>query len=409
MTFNYLNLVGNAELIKQLNYAMIYRLIVQQAPISRIQLAEISQLAPASITKITRQFLKNKLIKEIDTQQSTGGRPAVSIEAKFTHYQTIAVQLSRSHVIVELYDLGANCLASKTYPLTDFTEKLAQKYLITLIEQFIQEHSKKIKNLIAISVVMPGLIDSVHGIVRYTPHIQVKEWPLADVLHKQFNVSIFVGNDIQSLALAESYFGTTQNVDDSILIRVHHGVGSGVIVNQQLLTNHNQSACEVGHIQVDALGDRCHCGNFGCLENRVVNRAIENRAKQMIAQGYPTKLTIGECNIANICACANQGDELAIKLVKDAGENLGRAAAIMVNIFNPQRIVLAGELIKSPEILLSAVNSALKTQSLEGLRKNLTITCSTLNDRSAIGAFALVQQALFNGSLLITLFDSNEV
>ncbi|OCG05247.1 ROK family protein [Gilliamella sp. wkB112] len=409
MTFNYLNLVGNAELIKQLNYAMIYRLIVQQAPISRIQLAEISQLAPASITKITRQFLKNKLIKEIDTQQSTGGRPAVSIEAKFTHYQTIAVQLSRSHVIVELYDLGANCLVSKTYPLTDFTEKLAQKYLITLIEQFIQEHSKKIKNLIAISVVMPGLIDSVHGIVRYTPHIQVKEWPLADVLQKQFNVSIFVGNDIQSLALAESYFGTTQNVDDSILIRVHHGVGSGVIVNQQLLTNHNQSACEVGHIQVDALGDRCHCGNFGCLENRVVNRAIENRAKQMIEQGYLTKLTIAECNIANICACANQGDELAIKLVKDAGENLGRAVAIMVNIFNPQRIVLAGELIKSQEILLTAVNSALKTQSLEGLRKNLTITCSVLDDRSAIGAFALVQQALFNGSLLITLFDSNEV
>ena len=79
----------------------------------------------------------------------------------------------------------------------------------------------------------------------------------------------------------------------------------------------------------------------------------------------------------------------------------------MVNIFNPQRIVLAGELIKSPEILLSAVNSALNTQSLEGLRKNLTITCSTLDDRSAIGAFALVQQALFNGSLLMTLFDDN--
>ncbi|OCG27892.1 transcriptional regulator [Gilliamella sp. wkB108] len=409
MTFNYLNLVGNAELIKQLNYAMIYRLIVQQAPISRIQLAEISHLAPASITKITRQLLKNKLIKEVDAQQSTGGRPAVSIVAKFTHYQTIAVQLSRSHVIVELYDLGANCLVSKTYPLTDFTEKLAQKYLITLIEQFIQEYSKKIKELIAISVVMPGLVDSVHGIVRYTPHIQVKEWHLAEALQKQFKTSIFIGNDIQSLALAESYFGTTQDVDDSILIRVHQGVGSGVIVNQQLLTNHNQSACEVGHIQVDALGDRCHCGNFGCLENRVVNRAIENRAKQMIEQGYPTKLTIESCNIANICQCANQGDDLAVKLIKDSGENIGRAVAIMVNIFNPQRIVLAGELIKSQEILLRAVNNALNTQSLEGLRKNLTITCSTLNDRSAIGAFALVQQALFNGSLLMTMFEDNAI
>ncbi|MCX8650165.1 ROK family protein [Gilliamella sp. B2776] len=406
MTFNYLNLVGNADLIKQLNYAMIYRLIVQHAPISRIQLAEISHLAPASITKITRQLIKKKLIREVDAQQSTGGRPAVSIEAKFNYYQTIAVQLSRSHVTIELYDIGGNCLASSVCPLTHFTQEFTQKYLIGLIEQFIQDNSKRIKNLIAISVVLPGLIDSVHGIVRYTPHIQVKEWSLAEELQKQFNVSIFLGNDIQSLALAESYFGTTQNVDDSILIRVHRGVGSGVIVNQQLLTNHNQSGCEVGHIQVDALGDRCHCGNFGCLENRVVNDAIEHRAKQMIEQGYPTRLSRDECNIANICHYANQGDELAIKLVKDAGENLGRAVAMMVNIFNPQRIVLAGELTKSPEVLLNAVNSALNAQSLEELRKNLTINCSSLDDRSAIGAFALVQQALFNGSLLMLLLEN---
>ena len=406
MTFNYLHLVGNAELIKQLNYAMIYRLIVQQAPISRIQLAEISQLAPASITKITRQLLKKNLIKEVDAQQSTGGRPAVSIQAKFGYYQTIAIQLSRSHVTIELYDLGANSLAFEVYPLTTFTEQLAQEYLIALIKQFIEKNNKKVKHLVAISVVLPGLIDSVRGIIRYTPHIQVKAWPLADVLRDQFNVSIFIGNDIQSLALAESYFGSTQDVDDSILIRVHRGVGSGVIINQQLLTNHNQTACEVGHIQIDALGERCHCGNFGCLENRVVHKAIEARAKQMIEQGYPTKLSLDNMNISNICKYANQGDELALKLVKDAGENLGRAVAIMVNIFNPQRIVLAGELTKSPDVLLNAVTSALNAQSLEELRNNLTINCSTLNDRSAIGAFALVQQALFNGSLLMTLLET---
>ncbi|KFA58388.1 transcriptional regulator [Gilliamella sp. wkB18] len=408
MSFNYLHLVGNAELIKQLNYAMIYRLIVQQAPISRIQLAEISQLAPASITKITRQLIKNELIKEVNTQQSTGGRPAVSIQAKFSHYQAIGIQLSRSHVTIELYDLGANSLALEIHPLTTFEQKLAQEYLIGLIEQFIQKKGKQIKHLVAISVVLPGLIDSVRGIIRYMPHIQVNAWYLAEILQKQFNVSIFLGNDIQSLALAESYFGSTQGVDDSILIRVHRGVGSGVIVNQQLLTNHNQSACEVGHIQVDPLGERCHCGNFGCLENRVVNKAIEHRARLMIKQGYVSKLTVEHCDINHICRHANQGDALAIKLIKDAGENLGRAIAIMVNIFNPQRIVLAGELTKSPEILLNAVTSSLNTQSLEELRKNLTITCSSLNDRSAIGAFALVQQALFNGSLLMALLDDKE-
>jgi len=406
MALNYLNLVGNAELVKQLNYAMIYRLIIQQSPISRIQLAETSQLAPASITKITRQLLKKKLIKEVDTQQSTGGRPAVSIEAKFENYQSVAIQLSRTHITLELYDLGGHSLVLKRYPLTDFTQRLAQNYLINLIELFCNEHNKKIKNLIAISVVMPGVIDSVNGIVRYTPHISVNNWALANILQQKFNVSIFVGNDVQSLALAESYFGSTQNVQDSILIRVHRGVGSGVIVNQQLLMNHNQSASEVGHIQVDPLGRRCHCGNFGCLENQVVNTEIENRARLLIEQGYPSKLAVDKCNIVTICQLANQGDELAEKLIKNAGEHLGKAVAIMVNIFNPQCIVLAGEITKSPEILLNAVNSALYSQSLQQLRENLSLNCSSLNDCSAIGAFALVQQALFSGSLLMTIFES---
>lgn len=405
MALNYLNLVGNAELMKQLNYAMIYRLIVQQSPISRIQLADISQLAPASITKITRQLLNTKLIKEVDIQQSTGGRPAVSIVAKFDYYQAISIQLSRSHVMIELYNLGAKTLASKRFPLNDFSQQQTQNYLISLIELFCLEQQKKIKNLIAISVVMPGVIDSVKGIVRYTPHIDVNNWALAEILTEKFSVPIFIGNDVQSLALAESYFGTTQSVDDSILVRVHRGIGSGVIINQQLLMNHNQSACEVGHIQVNQLGERCHCGNFGCLENQVINVEIEKRARLLLEQGYKSKLTPSKCDILTICQLANQGDELAEKLIRSAGEHLGRAVAIMVNIFNPQCIVLAGELTKSPEILLNAVNNALNSQSLKQLRENLLLKCSSLDDRSAIGAFALVQQALFDGSLLMKLLD----
>lgn len=405
MALNYLNLVGNAELMKQLNYAMIYRLIVQQSPISRIQLADISQLAPASITKITRQLLNTKLIKEVDIQQSTGGRPAVSIVAKFDYYQAISIQLSRSHVMIELYNLGAKTLASKRFPLNDFSQQQTQNYLISLIELFCLEQQKKIKNLIAISVVMPGVIDSVKGIVRYTPHIDVNNWALAEILTEKFSVPIFIGNDVQSLALAESYFGTTLSVDDSILVRVHRGIGSGVIINQQLLMNHNQSACEVGHIQVNQLGERCHCGNFGCLENQVINVEIEKRARLLLEQGYKSKLTPSKCDILTICQLANQGDELAEKLIRSAGEHLGRAVAIMVNIFNPQCIVLAGELTKSPEILLNAVNNALNSQSLKQLRENLLLKCSSLDDRSAIGAFALVQQALFDGSLLMKLLD----
>ena len=129
------------------------------------------------------------------------------------------------------------------------------------------------------------------------------------------------------------------------------------------------------------------------------------RQRLLLEQGYKSKLTPSKCDILTICQLANQGDELAEKLIRSAGEHLGRAVAIMVNIFNPQCIVLAGELTKSPEILLNAVNNALNSQSLKQLRENLLLKCSSLDDRSAIGAFALVQQALFDGSLLMKLLD----
>ncbi|WP_392566166.1 ROK family protein [Utexia brackfieldae] len=407
MALNYLNVVGNTELVKQLNYAMIYRLIAQHSPISRIQLAEISHLAPASITKITKQLLKNNLIKEVDAQQSTGGRPAVSIIVQTSLFQTIAIQFSRTDITIELYDLDGKSSISETYPLSDFTQRLAENYLLTIIDNFIQHHQTKIKKLIAIAIVMPGLIDAEKGVIKYTPHIKVNDWQISQSINKKFATPCFIGNDVQSLALAESYFGSTQDTNDSILIRVHHGIGSGVIINQQLFVNYNQSMGEIGHIHVDPLGERCHCGNFGCLENSVINCSIESRAKRLIEQGYNTLLTLEQCHIKHICQFAQQGDKLCTDLIRQAGKDLGYAVAMLINLFNPQKIVIAGEISKSDQILFPAIQSVLDSQALKVFRDSVKLSSSTLNDCSAIGAFALVQQAMFSGRLLMDLLSDH--
>ena len=103
---------GNVDLVKQLNGAAVYRLIDQQAPISRIQVAEMSQLAPASVTKITRQLLERGLIKEVAQQASTGGRRAISLETEVTPFHSVAVRLGRDYIQISLYDLGAFSLVT---------------------------------------------------------------------------------------------------------------------------------------------------------------------------------------------------------------------------------------------------------------------------------------------------------
>ncbi|WP_226569152.1 DNA-binding transcriptional regulator NagC [Mangrovibacter yixingensis] len=398
--------IGNVDLVKQLNSAAVYRLIDQAGPISRIQIAELSHLAPASVTKITRQLLERGLIKEVDQQASTGGRRAISIITETRLFQAIGVRLGRHDATLTLFDLSARTLAEEHFSLPERTQETLQEALLKSLATFISNNQRKIRELIAISVILPGLVEPETGVVRYMPHIPVNEWPLVSVLEKKFNITCFVGHDIRSLALAEHYFGATRDCDDAILVRVHRGTGAGIISNGQIFIGRNGNVGEIGHIQVDPLGERCHCGNFGCLETIAANAAIESRVRQRLEQGYPSRLTVDDCNIASICKAANKGDTLATEVIEHVGRQLGKAIAIAINLFNPQKVVIAGELVEAEKVLMPVIQGCINTQALNAFRTKLPVVRSQLNDRSAIGAFALVKRAMLNGALLQRLLEN---
>ncbi|MBC3215514.1 DNA-binding transcriptional regulator NagC [Serratia fonticola] len=398
--------IGNVDLVKQLNGAAVYRLIDQQGPISRIQIAELSQLAPASVTKITRQLLERGLIKEVDQQASTGGRRAISIVSETRNFHTVAVRLGRHDATITLYDMSGKSLGEEHYPLPERTQETLENALLNAIAQFIESYQRKLRELIAIAVILPGLVDPALGVVRYMPHISVDNWALVESLQQRFNVTSFVGHDIRSLALAEHYFGATRDCEDSILVRLHRGTGAGIIVNGKIFLGNNGNVGEIGHIQIDPLGERCHCGNFGCLETVAANAAIEQRVRHLLSQGYPSKMTLDDCSIAAICKAANRGDLLASEVIEHVGRYLGKAVAIAINLFNPQKVVIAGEITEADNVLLPAIQSCINTQVLKDFRRNLPVVTSELNHRSAIGAFALAKRAMLNGVLLQRLLES---
>lgn len=392
--------IGNIDLVKQLNSAVVYRLIDQQGPISRIKIAEISQLAPASVTKITRQLIERGLIKEVEQQASTGGRRAISIISESQGFHTVAIRLGRQDTTVALFDLGGQQLAEQHYPLPEDNLPGLENALFSAIDHFLNQYRDVIQELIAISVILPGLVDPDLGIVRFMPHLGDVQWPLVKNLTRRFNTASFVGHDIRSLALAEHYFGASQDCADSLLVRIHRGTGAGIIVNGNIFLGCNGNVGEIGHIQVDPLGERCFCGNFGCLETIASNNAIIQRAKTLLAKGYASTLHGTECRISDICDAAAQGDELALDLINEVGRQLGKVLALCINLLNPQKIVLAGELTAAEEILFPVIQRCIDSQSLNDFRRNLPIVRSQLDNRSAIGAFALAKRAMLNGLLL---------
>nr|WP_158118534.1 ROK family protein [Vibrio cidicii] len=393
--------IGNVDLVKQLNSAAVYRLIDQQGPISRIQVADVSQLAPASVTKITRQLLERGLIKEVAQQASTGGRRAISLTTEVKPFHSVAVRLGRDYVQFCLYDLGGTELAKDQHDLRYKNQSDLIEGLIALLKDFINSCQDRIDQLIAIGITLPGLVNPTTGVVEYMPNTDIDNLALGEIVREKFGIECFVGNDVRGMALAEHYFGASQDCQDSILVSVHRGTGSGIIVNGQVFLGFNRNVGEIGHIQIDPLGEQCQCGNFGCLETVASNPAIVQRVKKLLAQGYESSLAeVEPITIQDVCTHALQGDELAKQSLVRVGNQLGKAIAITVNLFNPQKIVIAGDITAAQEILFPAIQRNVENQSLKTFHSGLPIVASLIDKQPTMGAFAMIKRAMLNGVLL---------
>lgn len=371
--------IGNVDLVKQLNSAAVYRLIDQQGPISRIQVADVSQLAPASVTKITRQLLERGLIKEVAQQASTGGRRAISLTTEVKPFHSVAVRLGRDYVQFCLYDLGGAALAQDQHDFRYTNQSDLQQGLTALLKDFISRSQDKIDQLIAIGITLPGLVNPTTGVVEYMPNTDIDKLALGEIIREKFGIECFVGNDVRGMALAEHYFGASQDCQDSILVSVHRGTGAGIIVNGQVFLGFNRNVGEIGHIQIDPLGEQCQCGNFGCLETVAANPAIIQRVKKLIAQGYESSLAkLDHITIQDVCNHALEGDELAQQSLVRVGNQLGKAIAITINLFNPQKIVIAGDITAAKDIVFPAIQRNVENQSLKTFHNQLPIVAAQI-------------------------------
>ncbi|MDH2927596.1 ROK family protein [Lonepinella koalarum] len=398
-----INQIVNVDLVKQMNSAVVYKLIDQQAPISRIRISELSQLAPASVTKITRALLARGLIKEVDQQESTGGRRATSIVAEQKAFRTLLIHLGREEIVFAMMDLSAKLLTYQHFNLPD-VQNLPQleDFLLAQLDKFMVDNANKSSELIAIGITVTGFVNGKNNLIENLPYFELAEpWDLVQRLEQRFNLPSYIGQDVRSLALAEHYFGVTKDCYDSLLLRIHRGVGAGIVINHEVFQGYRNNVGEIGHIQVDPLGKRCLCGNVGCLETVVSNDAIENKMQQMLEDGYQSKwLSLESHDIEAICKASNKHDAVATELIEHVGVQIGRVLAMSVNMFNPEKIVISGEITQAKNTLFAAIHKTLESHALPSFVKNTPLVVSELHHEDVIGAFALVKRALLDGSLL---------
>lgn len=399
--------IVNLDFVKQANGALVYRLIDQHGPISRIQVSEMSGLAAASVTKITRNLLRFGLVKEVAQQQSTGGRRAISIVAERKNLVCLLVRLGRTTVTIAAMDLATQVLFKQKYQLQiEYPLADLEQYLLGLIQAKLADLIQTGYRVIACGLTVPGFVDQNKNTIHFMPQFKLeKPWKLAEQIKQMIHLPVFIGHDVRALALAEFYFGKTQTTSDSILLRIHRGVAAGIILNKELFSGSKNNLGEIGHTQVDTLGKPCKCGNFGCLETLVSNQAIEDTVRQLLLQGHPSLVRLDECQIETICDAVNRGDPLLVELFQRLGRHIGQVLAVCINVLNPEKIILSGQITQAKSVLFSAIEKALQNMALPDFVNNTILEASELEHDDIIGIFALIKRALWNGELLVQLLE----
>ena len=387
------SLLGNRNLIRAMNRSVVLNAIKIHGPIARVVVARETGLSPATVTGITADLIEEELVFEKDTGDSSGGRPPILLAINPSGGYVVGIKLTETQAIGALTDLEATVIVKRTDKLHGRDPEIIVKQLSLLISELLHIAGLPKKKLLGVGIGLAGIVDSEQGMLRQSPFFGWHDLPLRDMLQAQIRVPVYVDNDVNTLTLAEMWFGEVQGIDSFLVVTVGRGVGMGIVVNGQFYHGSRGGAGELGHTLVDPEGPTCECGKRGCLEAYVGDPGLVRMAAEAFARGEISKPVD---NVGDLLALAQADEQGALKVFTQAGTILGRGIANLINIFNPQEIIISGEGTRAGDWLFNPMREAIANNVMPGLVSDTSVRIDTWGDDAwARGAASLVLRQLF--------------
>ncbi|WEG12902.1 ROK family transcriptional regulator [Pullulanibacillus sp. KACC 23026] len=394
-------LVGSFQLMKSLNRSLILNTIRQRSPISRADLAKITQLTPPTVSSLVKELLDMELVMESEQGESKGGRKPTLLVINASSYQVVGLDVGPSSIKLVLTDLNGEIIDSaeddvpKGVTRTDLLELMARN-----IENFIRKNPIHIDKLLGIGVGMHGIVDVDKGISLLAPNLHLKDIPIKDYLEDKFNVLVKVENDVRAMALGEFWFGAGRGSQSLVCINVGRGIGAGIIHDGKLFHGRHSIAGEIGHMIIDLNGPLCQCGNEGCLQAIASGPALVDLAIHAMNDGQETLLKNakhgGPLSGESIYEAAKLGDTLARRLLAEAGKALGVGITNLIHVLNPDRIIIGGGVAKAEGFVFESLRGTIHKLVLTEKAKHTVVLPSELGQHAtAIGAATLLLAELF--------------
>ncbi len=391
-------LTGDQEKVRKVNRSLILNTLRLHAPTSRAQVANITGLTRGTVSNIINVLMEDGLVFEDKLQDSKIGRPSILLGLRPDGGAVIGVEIGVDFISVLLTNFVAETLweirvqTTLSQSQTDIINQ-AEKY----IDQALTIAKEQTLRPLGIGVGLPGLVNVRQGNLIIAPNLHWKDLPLRLMWNQRFHLPIYIDNEANLAALGEYYFGVARNVDNFIYLTSDIGLGGGIMIDGRLFRGGHGYGGEIGHIQRNPQGEQCGCGRIGCWETQVGPRAVLRRVKNEFQTHHDQSL-LDACsgNLDNltfdiVVKFALNGNLICRQAIEEVAVNLGEGIADLVNIFNPDLIVIGGAFILGKDIMHSIIEKTIFSNALQPAIDNLRIEFSERSTEAcALGAVAVV-------------------
>jgi predicted NBD/HSP70 family sugar kinase len=376
--------------VAQTNKYNVLRCLIRKGPINRAAIAKQADLSIPTVMSIIDDLIRKNMVRSIGKGESSGGKPPEMLEIIANRFYYIGLDVGRTTIRVVVNDLTAKQIACINEPAgSPLPEKDFVNHLCELILKIFYQLDVEEERILGVGIAMPGLIENGTGNVLFSPDFGWNNVPLRAWLNKLLPFPILVENANRALALNESYISDNEDHNHTTLsLNLGYGIGAGLVMGEDLYTGASGTSGEIGHITVDRNGPVCKCGNIGCLEAVASGEAIAHAAKMSVQEGGGAKLMeLCGSNIGNIDAklvfqAANLGDEKAGRIIDMAAEYIGIGISMVINVFDPDRVVLCGGLMKNGSGFFEKIQVSMHKHQMKQAGRQMVMSVGTKGDYS---------------------------
>ncbi len=363
---------GDQALIKRINTAIVLEAVLRGAPLSRAQISERTGLNKATVSSLVQDLIDGSLVRETGPGESSGGRKPVMLEFVAEAGYAIGIDLGVNYIRAALMDLQGGIVGESTSPLRRTDPDYVFGELCRAIDRLAATAPDSPYGIVGIGVGVPGLVDEA-GSVLFAPNLKWRDVPLERQLSDRYGLPVTIDNEANAGALGEQKYGAGRHISNLVYVSVGIGIGTGLILHKTLYKGASGFSGEMGHLSVEAHGKPCSCGNRGCWEMYASEQSLLAQAASL---GYE--------DLEQLLAAAGRGEEAVLDLFRSTGEYLGIGIANIVNVFNPDAVIIGNRMSQAREWLEGELRQTVVQRAIGFHLRKVQLLFAELGERSAM-------------------------